>query len=76
VGSWFDADLQAPLVVNGQVSISPIRCHRSLMVDATLASAFVARWYLGAKVKMAGGLFQVRKDQPELRVGAALQRTP
>jgi hypothetical protein len=34
--------------------------------DATLASAFVARW-LGAKVETAGGMFQVREDEPEPR---------
>ena len=44
--------------------------------DATLASAFVARWCQGATVETAGGVFQVRKDEPELRVGAGLHRTP
>ena len=29
-----------------------------------------------AKVEMAGGVFQVREDEPEPRVGAALNRTP
>ena len=33
--------------------------------DATRASAFVARWCVGAKVETAGGVFQVRKDAPE-----------
>ena len=28
--------------------------------DATLASAFVARWCAGARVETAGGVFQVR----------------
>jgi hypothetical protein len=44
--------------------------------DATLASAFVARWCVGAKVETAGGVFQVREDDPEPRVGARLHRTP
>jgi hypothetical protein len=44
--------------------------------DATLASAFVARWCLAAKVQTAGGMFQVRKDEPEPRVGAGMHRTP
>src|SRR5262249_49826142 len=44
--------------------------------DATLASAFVARWCLAAKVVTAGGVFQVREDEPEPRVGAGLHRTP
>ena len=40
--------------------------------DATLARAFVARWCLVARVKAAGGLFLVREDEPEPRVGAGL----
>ena len=44
--------------------------------DATLASAFVARWCVRAKVETAGGVFQVRVDEPEPRVGAGLHRTP
>jgi hypothetical protein len=45
-------------------------------VDATLASAFVARWCVGSKVQTAGGVFQVREDEPAPRVGAGLHRTP
>jgi hypothetical protein len=37
--------------------------------DATLASAFVARWCVGSKVDTAGGVFQVREDEPTPRVG-------
>jgi hypothetical protein len=44
--------------------------------DGTLASAFVARWYVGSKVETAGGVFQVRDDEPAPRVGAGLHRTP
>jgi hypothetical protein len=44
--------------------------------DATLASAFVARWCVGAKVETAGGVYRVREDEPEPRVGAGLHRTP
>jgi hypothetical protein len=44
--------------------------------DATLASAFVAWWCVGAKVETAGGVFQVREDEPEPRIGAGLHRTP
>jgi len=44
--------------------------------DTTLASAFVTRWCVGAKVETAGGVFQMREDQPEPRVGAVLHRTP
>jgi hypothetical protein len=43
--------------------------------DATLASAFVARWCVGAKVETAGGVFQVHEDEPEPRVGAGMHRT-
>jgi len=38
--------------------------------DATLASAFVARWCAGSRVDTTGGVFQVREDQPTPRVGA------
>jgi len=31
--------------------------------DATLASAFVARWCAASKVETAGGVFQVREDE-------------
>jgi len=44
--------------------------------DATLASAFVARWCVAAKVEATGGVFQVREDEPAPRVGAGLHRTP
>jgi hypothetical protein len=44
--------------------------------DATLASAFVARWCAGSKVETAGGVFQVRDDEPAPRVEAGLHRTP
>jgi hypothetical protein len=44
--------------------------------DATLASAFVARWCVVAKVETAGGVFRVRDDEPEARVGAGPHKTP
>ncbi|MBV8400051.1 MAG: hypothetical protein JOZ17_15130 [Acetobacteraceae bacterium] len=44
--------------------------------DATLASAFVARWCVGYKVEIAGGVYQVREDEPTPRIGAGLHRTP
>ena len=46
------------------------------LADATLASAFVARWCVTAKVETAGGAFQVREDELEPRPGAGLHRTP
>ena len=44
--------------------------------DPTLATAFVARWCVGYQVETAGGVFQVRADEPTPRVGASLHRTP
>ena len=44
--------------------------------DATLASAFVARWCAGQKVEIVDGLFRVRDDEPVPRVGAARHKTP
>jgi hypothetical protein len=44
--------------------------------DTTLASAFVARWCVGAKVEAEGGVFHVREDEPERRVAAGLLQTP
>ena len=44
--------------------------------DATLASAFVARWCAGYGVETAGGAFRVREDEPAPRLGAGPHRTP
>ena len=44
--------------------------------DATLASAFVARWCVGSKVETTGGLFRVREDEPAPPIGTGLHRTP
>jgi hypothetical protein len=38
--------------------------------DATLASAFVARWCVGLKIETVGGAFEVREDEPTHRVVA------
>jgi hypothetical protein len=43
--------------------------------DATLASAFVARWCAGQKVEIVDGLFRVRDDEPSPRIGAAHHKT-
>ena len=43
--------------------------------DATLASAFVARWCVGSKAETAGGVFQMREDEPAPQTGAGLHRT-
>jgi len=38
--------------------------------DATLASAFAARWCQGSKAETAGGVFQGREDGPAPRIEA------
>ena len=45
-------------------------------LDATLASAFVARWCAGYKVEAAEGVFRVRTDEPAARTTASMHRTP
>jgi hypothetical protein len=55
-------------VLNDAVSI--------YFLDATLASASVARWCAGSKVETDRGVFRIRDDEPAPRVGAGLQRTP
>jgi len=37
--------------------------------DATLASAFVARWCIGSKVETTGGVFQIREDERRRELG-------
>jgi hypothetical protein len=44
--------------------------------DPTLATAFVVRLCAGYQVETAGGVFQVREDEPTPRVGTSLHRTP
>jgi hypothetical protein len=55
-------------VLNDAVSI--------YFLDATLASAFVARWCAGSRVETDGCVFKVRDDEPKARIGAAPHRTP
>jgi len=55
-------------VVNDAVSI--------YFLDATLASAFVARWCAGAKDETDGGVYRMRDDEPKPRIGAAPHRIP
>jgi hypothetical protein len=55
-------------VLNDAVSI--------YFLDATLASAFVARWCAGSRVETDGGVFRIRDDDPISRIGAKLHRTP
>ena len=44
--------------------------------DATLAGAFVTRWCVGSKVETAGGVFQVREDEPAHRIGPGYTALP
>jgi hypothetical protein len=45
------------------------------LADATIASAFVARWCAGHKAESLG-LFRVRDDEPLLRIGARPHKMP
>ena len=55
-------------VLNDAVSI--------YFIDATLASAFVARWCAKSTIETEGGVFRIRDDEPAPRIGAGLHRTP
>jgi hypothetical protein len=44
--------------------------------DATIASAFVARWCAGHKAEVADGVFRVREDEPAARKVAAHHKSP
>src|SRR4030088_2804202 len=46
------------------------------LADATIASAFLARWCAGHKAETVDGLFRVREDEPAPRIGAKLHKTP
>jgi hypothetical protein len=45
-------------------------------LDATIASAFVARWCATQRVKILDGVYRVRDDEPTPRIGTVLHRTP
>ena len=38
----------------------PDRTNKAVVAEATLASAFVARWCVGSKLETTGGVFQLR----------------
>jgi hypothetical protein len=46
------------------------------LADATIASAFVARWCVGHRAEAADGVFQIRENGSTLRVPAAHHKTP
>jgi hypothetical protein len=45
-------------------------------LDATIASAFVARWCAAQRIEIADGVYRVRDDEPTSRVEAATHKTP
>jgi hypothetical protein len=45
-------------------------------LNATIASAFVARWCAAQKIEIADGVYRVRDDEPTPRVEAGLHKTP
>jgi len=55
-------------VLNDAVSI--------YFLDATLASAFVARWCAGSTAETQGGVFKMRDDRPTPRTTVAPLQTP
>jgi hypothetical protein len=70
--AWLDADglAMTPSVTRGVLNDA------LYFADTTFASAFVARWCVVAKVETAGGVFEVREDEPAARVGAGLHGPP
>jgi hypothetical protein len=46
------------------------------LADATIASAFVARWCAGHKAQSTDRLFRIREDEPTPRIGAKPHKTP
>ena len=55
-------------VLNDAVSI--------YFIDATLASAFVARWCAASRIETEAGVFRIHEDEPAPHIGAGLHRTP
>jgi hypothetical protein len=52
------------------------RCARRLFLDATIASAFVARWCAADRIEVVDGVYRVGDDEPKSRVGAACTSRP
>ena len=78
MNAWLDANCGAdgwtsiPSSTRGAVNDALAIC----FADATLASAFVARWCAMQRVEIVDGVYQVRDDKPTPRMGAGLHRTP
>jgi hypothetical protein len=78
MAAWLDANCEAG---NWAMTPSGLRgvVNDALAIyflDATLASAFVARWCLGYRAETIEGSFRVRDDEPLPRVAAPRHRTP
>ena len=67
VDGWTSTPSSTQGVVNDVLAIC--------FADATLASAFVARWCAMQRVEIVDGVYQVRDDEPTPRIGAALHKT-
>ena len=77
MNAWLDANCGAdgwtstPASTGGVANDALAIC----FADATLASAFVARWCMMQRVEIVDGVYQVRDDEPTPRIGAALHKT-
>src|ERR1700704_4423402 len=69
--SWLDQNAGAdgwamtPSGIRGVVN-DAVAIH---FADATIASAFVARWCVGHRAESLDGPFRIREDEPKRRVG-------
>ena len=72
MNAWLDSNCGAdgwtsiPSSTRGVVNDALAIC----FADATLASAFVARWCAMQRVEIVDGVYQVRDDEPMPRIGA------
>ena len=77
MNAWLDSNCGAdgwtstPSSTRGVVNDALAIC----FMDATLASAFVARWCAMQRVEIVDGVYQVRDDEPTPRIGAVLHKT-
>jgi hypothetical protein len=78
MNAWLDANCGAdgctstPSSTRGVVNDALAIC----FADATLASAFVARWCAMPRVEIVDGVYRVRDDEPTPRIRSGLHRTP
>ena len=61
---------------NSKVPVSLKHQATIYFADATIASAFVARWCAGHRAASLDGLFQIREDEPKKRVPLKGHKTP